>query len=131
MADALDPAPSIVELMVITAWADGKVEGAEALAVHQQVAAHPLLQKVKSTAEISKRARARLQEVGLEDALREAAQRVQEPRLRELAFQCCVRVMGADSDFDAHEAQVLATLQEAFALSNADVKRLMVLASQR
>lgn len=130
MADALDPAPSIVELMVLTAWADGKVEGAEALAVHKQVATHPLLQKVKGTAEISRRARARLQEVGLEDALREAAQRVQEPKLRELAFQCCVRVMGADADFDAHEAQVLATLQEAFALSNADVKRLMVLASR-
>lgn len=126
---ALDDARAIVELMVLTAWADGKVEGAEALAVHRTVAAHPVLRQVGSTAEVSKLARQRLAEVGLEDALREACLRLPEPALRELAFQSCVKVMGADASFDAEEALVLSVLQESFGFSNDDVKRLMVLSS--
>ena len=42
MAD-LEQARRIVELMVLTAWADGRVEGVEALAIHKLTLAFPQL----------------------------------------------------------------------------------------
>lgn len=127
----LEEARTVVELMVLTAWADGTVQGVEALTVHKLVAANPDLKQVGSTAELSKRAKERLDEIGLEDALRECALRLEDPALRELAFQHCVRVMGADSQLDSEEMLVLGTLQECFGYSNEDVKRLLVLASRQ
>jgi tellurite resistance protein len=120
----------IVELMVLTAWADGKVEGSEALSIQQQVTAHPLLQQVRNLSGLAKKTRARMIEVGLETALREVAARVVRRPDRELAYQCCVRVMGADGDLQSEEASVLANLQQAFEFSPMDVKRLLVTASR-
>ena len=120
----------IVELMVLTAWADGKVEGSEALSIQQQVAAHPLLHQVRNLAGLAKKVRARMTEAGLEEALREVAVQVVKRPDRELAYQCCVRVMAADGDLQAEEASVLATLQQVFEFSPMDVKRLLVTASR-
>ena len=69
----LDVAVRILELMILTAWADGKVEGSEALSIQQQVAAHPVLKQVRNMAGISKQVRARMAAAGLETVLREVA----------------------------------------------------------
>jgi uncharacterized tellurite resistance protein B-like protein len=79
---------------------------------------------------ISKQVRARITAAGLEAALREVAALVLRRPDRELAYQCCVRVMGADGDLQAEEASVLATLQQAFEFSPMDVKRLLVTATR-
>jgi uncharacterized tellurite resistance protein B-like protein len=126
----LEVAGRIVELMVLTAWADGKVEGSEALSIQQQVTAHPLLQQVRNLAGLAKGTRARMTEVGLEATLREVSAKVTRRPDRELAYQCCVRVMGADGDLQAEEASVLATLQQVFEFTPMDVKRLLVTASR-
>ena len=126
----LEVATRILELMVLTAWADGKVEGSEALSIQQQVMAHPLLKQVRNMAGLSKRIRGRIAEIGLETALREVAAQVTQKADRELAYKCCVRVMGADGDLQAEEASVLATLQQVFELTPMEVKRLLVTASR-
>lgn len=126
----IEQAKHVVELMVLTAWADGHVEGAEALMIHKLVAGHNELKDVGPTGDISRLTKDRLERVGLAQAVRESALALKDPGYRELAFQCCAKVMGADGDFAAGEADVLASLQELFALSASDVKRLLVLATR-
>jgi tellurite resistance protein len=116
--DDLDQARCVVELMVLTAWADGHVEGSEALTIHRLVTTIPQLTKAK------------LEERGLEACVREAAAAIVDPKFRELAFQCCAKVSGADGDFVPEEAAVLAQLQSLFGYSAEDVKRLLVLATK-
>ena len=41
----------ILELMFLTAWADGKFEGSEALAIHRLTAQEPLLREAGQTAD--------------------------------------------------------------------------------
>ncbi len=117
-------AQRIYELMVLTAWADGKVQAEEALAVHRTVAADPAFAQVGNKSEISRAIQKRISEKGLEASLREAASAIVEAD-RELAFRCCARVLSADGDLAVEDAQVLATLQELFGLSGEAVKRLM------
>jgi hypothetical protein len=115
----------IYELIVLTAWADGKVAAAEALAVHEIVARVPALRDIGSKSELSKGVKARIDAQGLDAALREAAAAIVEREDRELAFRCCARVLDADGGLGAEDADALATLQELFAFSGDDVKRLM------
>jgi tellurite resistance protein len=129
MAD-LDQARRVVELMVLTAWADGHVEGSEALTIHRLVTATPQLRQVGATGEISRLTKAKLEERGLEACVREAAAAIADREFRELAFQCCAKVSGADGDFVPEEAAVLAQLQSLFGYSAEDVKRLLVLATK-
>jgi tellurite resistance protein len=128
--DDLDQARCVVELMVLTAWADGHVEGSEALTIHRLVTTIPQLRPVGATGEISRLTKARLEERGLEACVREAAAAIVDPKFRELAFQCCAKVSGADGDFVPEEAAVLAQLQSLFGYSAEDVKRLLVLATK-
>jgi tellurite resistance protein len=118
----------VVELMVLTAWADGHVEGSEALMIRKLAASNHELREV-STGDISRATRERLAEQGLDACLREAALGLTDRKYRELAFQCCAKVMAADGAYVAEEDDVLAKLQELFALSAADVRRLLVLAT--
>src|SRR5438132_12880900 len=106
MAD-LEQARRIVELMVLTAWADGRVEGSEALAIHKLVIAVPELRAVGPTGEISRDTKARLGEIGLLEAVKEAAQAITDTKYRELAFQCCAKISAADGELVAEEAEVL------------------------
>jgi tellurite resistance protein len=124
MAD-VERAKRIYELMVLIAWADGKVAAAEALAVHEIVAHLPEFKDIGSKSELSKGVKARIDEKGMETALREAAAAIVDRGDRELAFRCCAKVVDADGDLGAEDADALATLQELFALSGEDVKRLM------
>jgi tellurite resistance protein len=128
--DDLEQARRIVELMVITAWADGRVEGSEALAIHRLVTAIPQLRGVGPTGDISRATKERIEQIGIEQAVQEAAQAITDPKLREIAFQCCAKISGADGAFVREEAGVLLQLQSLFGLSADDVKRLLVLATR-
>lgn len=123
-------ARKIVELMVLTAWSDGRVEGVEALAIHKLTLSFPELRDVGPTGEISRIAKNRLERVGIADAVSEVARGITDPRYREIAFQCCAKVSGADGVFVAEENEVLTGLQQLFGYSAEDVKRLLVLATR-
>ncbi|MGZ6144371.1 MAG: tellurite resistance TerB family protein [Myxococcales bacterium] len=126
----LEQARSIVELMVLTAWADGRVEGVEALAIHKLTLSFPQLREVGPTGEISRIAKNRLERVGIAAAVREAAKGIIDAKYREIAFQCCAKVSGADGLFVPEENEVLTELQRLFGYSAEDVKRLLVLATR-
>ena len=115
----------IYELMVLTAWADGKVQPGEALAVQQIVGAEPALAKLEDRGQLAREIRARIDRQGLAASLREAAAPLVDRADRELAFRCCARVLHADGELGAEDAEALATLQELFGLSGEDVKRLL------
>lgn len=129
MADVTQ-ARQVVELMVLTAWADGRVEGSEAIAIHKLTVSFSELHEVGPTGEISRTAKERLQRVGMAEAVREAASAIADPKLREIAFQCCAKVAGADGLFVAEENAVLVELQKLFGFAPDDVKRLLVLATR-
>jgi uncharacterized tellurite resistance protein B-like protein len=120
MADA----KRIYELMVLTAWADGKVEASEALAVHEIVQQQGFKDLV-GRGELAKQLKARIDSVGLDAAVREVAAGLTAQPDRELAFRCCAQVLDADGELGMEEAEILNTLQELFSLSGDDVKRLM------
>jgi tellurite resistance protein len=126
----LEQARHVVELMVLTAWADGRVVGSEALTIHKLTVTIPELRDVGPTGEISGRAKERLERVGMDKAVREAAAGVTDPKYRELAFQCCAKVSGADGLFVPEENAVLTRLQQVFGYDSDDVKRLLVLATR-
>lgn len=126
----LAQASHVVELMVLTAWADGRVVGSEAIAIHKLTVTVPELRDVGPTGEISRRAKERLERAGMDAAVREAASGVTDPRYREIAFQCCAKVSGADGLFVPEESAVLSELQQLFGYGVDDVKRLLVLATR-
>jgi tellurite resistance protein len=125
----MDSARRILELMFLTAWADGKFEGSEALAIHKLVAHVPMLRELRGTAGMDLAAKRRLAESGLEASVREAAAGITDLAQRELAFQGCAKVSGADGAFGPEEATVLRVLRESWQLSDEDVQRLLVLAT--
>jgi hypothetical protein len=75
-------------------------------------------------------AKRKLAQVGLETCVRDAAAAITVPVQRELAFQCCAKVGGADGTFTAQEAQVLRILREVWGFSDEDVQRILVLATR-
>ena len=130
MSADIEQARHVVELMVLTAWADGRVVGSEALMIHRLTLAHEELREVGPAGEISARVKERLASVGMDAAVREAAGGVRTARYRELAFQCCAKVSGADGAFAEEENAVLSELQGLFGYSTEQVKRLLVLATR-
>ena len=126
----MEEARRILELMFLTAWADGRFVGSEALAIHKLAAHIPFLREVDSTSDIDLAAKRRLAELGLEACVREAAGAIAHPFQRELAFQCCAKVGGADGAFAPREAEVLRILRAAWGFSEDDVERLLVLATR-
>src|SRR5439155_642189 len=118
-------AKNIYRLMVLTAWVDGKVEASEALAVHEIVTASAIFKDIGSKSELSKAIKTSIDEKGIDTTLRETAAALKDRGDRELAFRYCARVLDADGEMGAEEADALATLQDLFALSGEDVKRLM------
>jgi len=120
----------VVELMVLSAWADGHVEGSEALAIQRQVAASPMLEGVGVVSEIGRETRRWLLADGMDACLAAAAADLKDRDYRELAFQSCARVMGADKSFPLEEESVLGRLQNLLEMSDADASRLLVLATR-
>jgi tellurite resistance protein len=125
----MENARRILELMFLTAWADGRFEGSEAFAIHKLVASISLLREV-SSGDVDVAAKRRLAEVGLETCVREAAAAITHVAQRELAFQCCAKVGGADGTFAPQEAEVLRILREAWGFTAEDVERILVLATR-
>lgn len=130
MSGDVEQARRIVELMVLTAWADGRVEASEALAIHKLEASFPELRAVGPAGDLSRSAKERLQRRGLEAAVREVAAGIGDERYRQIAFQCCARVSGADGRYVPEEAAVLRILEREFGYSPDDVERLLVLATR-
>jgi|SRR5438105_5450256 len=126
----MESARRILELMFLTAWADGKLEGSEALAIHKLVAHEPLLREAGQTADVDRVTKRQMAERGLEACVREAAAAITHPVQRELAFRSCAKVSGADGAFVEQEGTVLRLLREAWDLSPEDVQRLLVLATR-
>ena len=122
-------ARKVVQLMVLAAWADGHVAGSEAIAIQKLISSVPLLEGVGPIAELSRDARAQLTEEGIEECILSAAAGIRDRDYRELAFQCCARVTGADSVLAVEEEEFLKKVQQLFALSTDDMRRLLVLAS--
>jgi len=116
--------------MVLSAWADGHVEGSEALAIQRQVASNPMLEGVGVVSEIARETRRWLLADGMDACLAAAAAELKDRDYRELAFQCCARVMGADRSFPLEEESVLGRLQNLLGVSDADASRLLVLATR-
>jgi uncharacterized tellurite resistance protein B-like protein len=123
-------AERVVELMVLAAWADGRVEGSEAIAIQRLVSTSGLLEHVGAIATISDATRARLRERGMEACLEEACAALKDVEYRELAFQCCARVMGADRAFPAEEESVLDRIQALIEIDGHAAERLLVLATR-
>jgi uncharacterized membrane protein YebE (DUF533 family) len=130
--DRFDPvqARRVVQMMVLAAWADGHVEGSEALAIQRQVAGNPMLERVGVVSEIGRETRKWMLAEGLDVCLAAAAGDLKDADYRELAFKCCARVMGADRVFPLQEESVLGRLQQLLGLSDADAGRLLVLATR-
>jgi uncharacterized tellurite resistance protein B-like protein len=122
-------ARKVVQLMVLAAWADGQVAGSEAIAIQRLISEVPLLEGVGPIAELARDARAGLTEKGMDESMVSAASGLRDRDYKELAFQCCARVTGADSVLAAEEEEFLKRLQQLFALSVDDIRRLLVLAS--
>src|SRR5262249_13160423 len=110
--------------------ADGRFVGSEALAIHKLASHIPFLREVDSTSDIDLNAKRRLAEVGLDTCVREAAGAIADRYLRELAFQCCAKVGGADGAFVPREAEVLRILRSVWGFSEEEVERLLVLATR-
>jgi tellurite resistance protein len=126
----MESARRILELMFLTAWADGRFEGSEAFAIQKLAANVTLLREVRLTGDIDLATKRRLAEVGLETCVREAAAAITHQGQRELAYQCCAKVGGADGAFVAQEAQVLRLLRETWGFTDEDVERILVLATR-
>ncbi|HEY6910126.1 MAG TPA: hypothetical protein VI356_12200 [Myxococcales bacterium] len=126
----MEQARRILELMFLTAWADGRFEGSEAIAIHKLVAHLPMLRELGPSSGIDVAARRKLSEQGLEACVRDAAAAIVDPKQRELAFQCCAKVSGADGLFAKQEGDVLRLLRETWRLSPEDAERLLVLSTR-
>jgi uncharacterized tellurite resistance protein B-like protein len=123
-------AERVVELMVLAAWADGRVEGSEAIAIQRLVATCPLLEHLGPIGAIGNTTRARLRERGMDACLAEACAALKDVEYRELAFQCCARVMGADRAFPVEEESVLDRVQSLLGIDAHAAERLFVLATR-
>jgi tellurite resistance protein len=121
----IEQARAVYELMMITAWADGRLDMSETLVAEAVLADVPQILAVPDKQEISLRARKRLQEQGLTAALKQAAAGLGEAWHRELAFTCCARVLEADGIIAYEEFKVLVELKAIFGLRPEDVARLL------
>lgn len=119
-----EQARCIYELMMLTAWADGRLEASEALVAEAVVAEVPELLAVPDKVQLAERAHGRLAQAGLRGALAETARGLR-PEHRELAFVCCARVLEADGIIAREEFQVLAELKALFGLDAAAISRLL------
>src|SRR3954449_4810848 len=119
-----DEAERVIALMVVAAWADGRVEGSEAFAIQRLVSGNPLLAHARPISAIADETRERLREKGMDACLAEACAALTDRAYRELAFQCCAKVMGADRVFPVEEENMLKKLQALLGLETAEAERL-------
>src|SRR4051812_50069711 len=95
----MEQARRILELMFLTAWSDGRLEGSEALAIHKLAAHVPLLREGGASGDIEVAARRKLSQFGLLACVRDAAAALVDPNQRGLGVQCCAKGSGAGGFF--------------------------------
>lgn len=115
--------------MVLAAWADGHVEGTEAVAIQKLVTGLHELGAAGHISEIAREVRQELSEKGMDACIAQAASGLHDRAFKELAFQCCARVVGADSSFPVQEEDFLRKLQQVLGFTEDDMRRLLVLAA--
>jgi len=128
MAD-VEQARRCVQLMVLAAWADGHVEGTEAVAIQKLVNGLHELSAAGHISEIARGVHQELTEKGMDACIAAYAAGLRDRSFKELAFQCCARVIGSDSSFPKQEEDFLRKLQHVFGFTEDDMRRLLVLAA--
>jgi hypothetical protein len=111
--------------MMLTAWADGRLEASEALVAEAVQGDVAELREPPDLGALADRAKERLDQFGLERALAETAAGLADAEHRELAFVCCARILEADGIIAQEEFKVLSQLKALFAFSALDVTRLL------
>lgn len=127
MARMTEEATRTYQLLVLTAWADGKLHELETRELERLVEATPLLQGLEPSeaAGLAREARELLARVGLSDALTEIGSKLVHRDSKELAFAACARVLEADRNIAWQEFQVLARLKALFGFDGQDVALLL------
>jgi uncharacterized tellurite resistance protein B-like protein len=126
----MDPAQAsaIYELMMLTAWADGRLEITEALVAEAVVGSVPELLDVPDKGMLAARAKALLEEKGLTAALAQTAAGLRDDEHREIAFVFCARVLEADGIIAQEEFKLLSELKKLFGFSADRIALLMRIA---
>lgn len=125
MAKDPEQAKRVFQTVVLTVLADNAPESAEAVAVAKIRQDYPELGGLPDIQGIGREIRTKFEGLGLEETVRDVASGITAKEYRELAFVCAARVMQADGETDLEEAELLGLLQELFAFSGDDVKRLL------
>src|SRR5260370_8086349 len=112
-----EQARAIYELMMIPAWADGRLDMSETLVTESVIADVPELLAVPDKREVAASARERLERLGLRSALKETAEGLGEAWHRELAFVGCPHVREAGGVIAPQEFTVLGALRNTFRLA--------------
>ena len=115
------------QLLVLTAWADGKLHELETRELERIVEATPLLRELQKPEadELAREARELLARVGLAEALTEIGSNLVHRDSRELAFAACARVLEADRHIAKQEFEVLARLKAMFGFDAQDISLLL------
>ena len=118
-------ARSIHGLLVLTAWADGRIVAPEVLVEHAIMAEVPELAALYDKRGLADAAKRALDELGLDAAVAQIAEPLGTREDQELAFVCCVRMLEADGIIAPEEFRVLRILRRLFGFSVDEVNRMM------
>jgi uncharacterized tellurite resistance protein B-like protein len=116
---------SIHGLLVLTAWADGRIVAPE-IAMEQVILDElPELAALEDRRGLGDAAKRTLDELGLDAAVAQIAGPLQTREDQELAFVCCVRILEADGVIAPEEFRVLRILRRLWGFSQDEVNRLI------
>jgi hypothetical protein len=118
-------APGIYQLMVITAWADNQLDPAEQSTAGRLLHEQPELQGLENRAELARLAREKLQQQGVRAAVAEVAALIPDEPSRNLALQCCAKVLAADGRLAHQEFAVISELRKSWGLPVEAVERII------
>ena len=118
-------ARSVHGLLVLTAWADGRIVAPEVLVEHAVMAEMPELAALYDKRGLADAAKRALDELGLDAAVAQIAEPLRTREDQELAFVCCIRMLEADGVIAPEEFRVLRILRRLFGFSVDDVNRMM------
>ena len=118
-------ARSIHGLLVLTAWADGRIVVPE-LEVEQKILDDvPELAALEDRRGLGDAAKRTLDELGLDAAVAQIAEPLRAREDQELAFTCCVRILEADGVIAPEEFRVLRILRRLFGFTQDEVNELI------
>ncbi|HYR19091.1 MAG TPA: TerB family tellurite resistance protein [Myxococcales bacterium] len=118
-------ARSIHGLLVLTAWADGRIVAPELFVEHAILGEVPELTSLYDKRGLADAAKRALDELGLDAAVAQIAEPLRTREDQELAFVCCVRILEADGVIAPEEFRVLRILRRLFGFTQDDVNRLI------